>query len=259
MLTPSCTKIIFPDNSNLDLSQFNNIFTFNHLLEMPIEFVKIQEMENEKALEFIYSGAAMYAFLSEKLSKNAESIITDVNLNKYFSAVDVDIQKQYQVFILALKHNFENINLYYKYGKALCEAFDKFQVATPRQWREKFWHSRFDAFDSQVGDNFIQFKTEGSAPFELLEKWIKDNNLTCDIANIQDDFEYWSFTSYFGGDKVLHQDTLDTILSKVITMIDGEKPKANRFRQIYRDMTGSAIPKDILKAYMNGEAAPKHC
>lgn len=128
-----------------------------------------------------------------------------------------------------------------------------YKISSSRDWREKNWGSRFDCFDATVINNKIQFKTNGSAPYQLLEKWIKTYKISCDIANLQDDFEYWSFASYKDGELVKFEDTLDEILLKVLMMIDEKKPTVSLFKQIYRDIFDTAIPKDRLNTYRNGE------
>ena len=260
MLAASCSKIIFKGQNQFDLAKFQNGFSFNFLVEMPEEIKELERMAGEPQLAMISPLSAVYCFLSDQLIKNTDDIITDNNLKHYFDIAGSDIGANVHIVKRPLQQNLDNLGIIFKYGQLICAVIDKYSTATARQWREKVWHSRYDAFSTEVGENYLQFKTEGSTPFLLFDQWIKENKLTCDIANVQDDFEYWSFTSYLDGEKVQHQNTLDSILSKVLTMVDGEKPtNANRFREIYRDMTGSAIPKDILKTYMNGEAAPEHC
>lgn len=140
-----------------------------------------------------------------------------------------------------------------EYIKALSVVQDKFQISSAREWREKFWHSRTDCFDAFIMDNKIQFKTCGSIPIDLLQPWIETHKVSCDIANIQDDFEYWSFSSYKNGILVKHEDTLDEILLKVLMMVEEEKPKAQTFKRIYKDCYDKNIPKELLNTYLSGE------
>lgn len=81
----------------------------------------------------------------------------------------------------------------------------------------------------------------------------KTHKVSCDIANIQDDFEYWSFSSYKNGILVKHEDTRDEILLKVLMMVDEEKPTAQTFKRIYKDCYGKNIPKELLNTYLSGE------
>lgn len=141
-----------------------------------------------------------------------------------------------------------------KYVKVLSVVQDKYQVSSAREWREKFWHCRYDCFDSSILDNKIQFKTSGSIPMALLEPWIASNKISCDIANLQDDFEYWSFATYKNGVLVNFEDTLDEILLKVLMMIEEEKPNADTFKRIYKDCHDRSIPKSLLQTYLSGEA-----
>lgn len=141
-----------------------------------------------------------------------------------------------------------------EYVKILSIVQDKLQVSSAREWCEKFWHCRFDCFNSFIADNKIQFKTSGSIPMGLIEPWIASNKISCDIANLQDDFEYWSFATYKDGVLVKFEDTLDDILLKVLMMIDEEKPNAETFKRIYKECNDRSIPKSLLKTYMSGEA-----
>lgn len=140
-----------------------------------------------------------------------------------------------------------------EYIKALSVVQDKFLISSAQEWCEKFWHSRTDCFDAFIMDNKIQFKTIGSIPIDLLQPWIETHKVSCDIANIQDDFEYWSFSSYKNGILVKHEDTRDEILLKVLMMVDEEKPTAQTFKRIYKDCYGKNIPKELLNTYLSGE------
>lgn len=140
-----------------------------------------------------------------------------------------------------------------EYIEVLSEVQDKYQVSTAREWREKFWHCRYDCFDASIVDNTIQFKTSGSIPIDLLRPWIETNKISCDIANLQDDFEYWSFSSYKNGLLVKHQDTVDEVLLKVLMMVEGEQPTAQTFKRIYKNCHDKNIPKALLDTYLSGE------
>lgn len=135
----------------------------------------------------------------------------------------------------------------------LANTYQKYEISSSREWREKNWGCRFDCFDATVINNKIQFKTNGSAPYQLLEKWIKTYKVSCDIANLQDDFEYWSFASYKDGELIKFEDTHDESLLKVLMMIEEKKPPVSLFKRIYRDIFDTAIPKDKLDTYRNGE------
>lgn len=143
-----------------------------------------------------------------------------------------------------------------EYVKVLSVVQDKYQVSSVREWSEKFWHCRFDCFNAYIADNKIQFKTSGSIPMALLEPWIASNKISCDIANLQDDFEYWSFASYKNGVLVKYEDTLDEILLKVLMMIEEEKPTADTFKRIYAECHNTRIPKTLLQTYLSGEVYP---
>ncbi|EOZ8645362.1 hypothetical protein ACQWTT_001113 [Acinetobacter baumannii] len=135
----------------------------------------------------------------------------------------------------------------------IASIYQKYEISSSREWREVHWNCRFDCFDVVVLSNKLQFKTTGSTPIPLLEKWIKTHKLSCDIANIQDDFEYWSFSTYTDGELVKFENTLDEILLKVLMMVEEKKPTVSLFKKIYRNCFDAPIPKEILNTYRNGE------
>lgn len=213
------------------------------------------------------SRTPLYFYLSEKLEIDPRSFAEDCSKEKYFPYLDIEspelnileehFYKLADDIQVSIPHMLpQDIQIIFDYGQAIAATIDNYNVCSSREWRELNWYCRYDAFDSEIIGNRIQFKLCGSTPFELLEPWIFENKITCDIANVNDDFEYWSFASYQDGVRVKFEDTLDSGLLKVLMMIEEEKPTAERFKQIHRDCYEKKIPKQLLTTYLNGEAYP---
>ena len=188
---------------------------------------------------------------------NQLNLIDAFNGNFHFGAI-VPMPDEVKA-LTALENEFYSSELQEnsaEYNAVLADVQNKYELSSSREWREQFWHSRTDCFDALISDHKIQFKTTGSIPFDLLQPWIETHKISCDIANLQDDFEYWSFSSYKDGILVKFEDTLDEILLKVLMMIEEEKPTAQTFKRIYRECNDKTIPKELLAAYRSGEIYP---
>lgn len=261
MLQTSVTKIIIHNTNATDiLLSLGEKFSFNAIVKMPENVIKLEKLERE-IVSIMHPNykIALYYFLSQKCSISPDIMAADESKNRYFdidSELDVDsLFKLEDDILVSIPHMLsQNIDLLYSFGEAIYLVICDHGVGTSREWREKFWFSRYDAFDSSIEGNRIEFRTSGSTPLDLLEQWINSNQLTCDISNLQVDFEYWSFSSYKDGVLTTREDTLDTCLLKVLMMIEEKKPTAQTFKQIYNDCYAKKIPKQLLDIYMNGEA-----
>lgn len=266
MLQNSVTKI-FVHNPNFAslIANFGGQFSFESIVEMPDDVKKLCQLESDiLARMHPNQSIPLYFFLSEKFAIAPHDFMSNTDKHKYFSYFDFEPEFLEDHFFkleddlqVSMPHMLpQDIQIIFDYGQAIATVIDNHSVSTSREWRKQFWHSRYDAFDSSIENNRIQFKTCGSAPFKLLEKWISENKLTCDIGNVQDDFEYWSFSSYKDGELVTFEDTLDSCLLKVLMLIEEEKPNAQTFKRIYRDTMDKNIPRHLLATYLNGEAYP---
>lgn len=179
----------------------------NHIFELDLDLVEVETLLSP--VESYIAVSDVFNLKNEYKKKLEELYSPDGYLN------DKDLGDQYP----ATREEYEQL------GQRIYNLLKNHNAITLYDWRSQNWHTRSEAEGISSAGKKIRFYTRSSSPFPVIQKWVKDNQLSLTYKVFESGCHWWYVAEFSKGELISKRDSDKSDLRPLLKQVCGYTDK----------------------------------